>query len=118
MTVQRISAITLRVNDMARAIGFYSDVLRLEVLYGGPASGFSSLRTAGSNDVFLNLEEGDTSQSWGRLIFYVDDVDEFWRYLKSKGFDPPPPRDAAWDERYFHQRDPDGHELSFAQPLQ
>ena len=28
-----------------------------------------------------------------------------------------PPRDAPWGERYFHVRDPDGHELSFARPL-
>jgi uncharacterized glyoxalase superfamily protein PhnB len=28
-----------------------------------------------------------------------------------------PPRDAEWGERYFHLRDPDGHELSFARPL-
>ena len=27
------------------------------------------------------------------------------------------PRDAEWRERYFHLRDPDGHELSFAAPL-
>jgi uncharacterized glyoxalase superfamily protein PhnB len=28
------------------------------------------------------------------------------------------PRDAPWGERYFHMRDPDGHELSFARPYQ
>jgi uncharacterized glyoxalase superfamily protein PhnB len=28
------------------------------------------------------------------------------------------PRDAEWAERYFHLTDPDGHELSFARPLQ
>ncbi|MEE8375526.1 MAG: VOC family protein, partial [Acidimicrobiia bacterium] len=28
-----------------------------------------------------------------------------------------PPRDAEWGERYFHLTDPDGHELSFATPL-
>jgi uncharacterized glyoxalase superfamily protein PhnB len=27
------------------------------------------------------------------------------------------PRDAPWGERYFHLVDPDGHELSFARPL-
>ena len=27
------------------------------------------------------------------------------------------PADAPWGERYFHVRDPDGHELSFARPL-
>ena len=26
------------------------------------------------------------------------------------------PRDAPWGERYFHMRDPDGHELSSARP--
>jgi catechol 2,3-dioxygenase-like lactoylglutathione lyase family enzyme len=118
MTVQRISAITLRVTNMARAVGFYNDVLGLEVLYGGPNSFFSSLRTAGAKDVILNLEEGFAYKSWGRLIFHVEDVDEFWRYLKSKGFNPPSPSDADWGERYFHLHDPDGHELSFAQPLQ
>jgi hypothetical protein len=28
------------------------------------------------------------------------------------------PRDAEWGERFFHLTDPDGHELSFAWPLQ
>ena len=28
-----------------------------------------------------------------------------------------PPSDAPWGERYFHVRDPDGHELSFARLL-
>jgi catechol 2,3-dioxygenase-like lactoylglutathione lyase family enzyme len=27
------------------------------------------------------------------------------------------PVDAPWGERYFHIRDPSGHELSFAHPL-
>ena len=27
------------------------------------------------------------------------------------------PRDGEWGERYFHLRDPDGHELSFAMPI-
>src|SRR5260370_34379779 len=41
-----------------------------------------------------------------------------WNHLKDRGFDPEIPRDAAWGERYFHMPDPDGHELSFARPLQ
>ncbi len=81
MKVQRISAITLRVNDMARGVVFYSDVLGLELLYGGPASSFSSLRTTRAKDAILNLEQGTAQQNWGRLIFHVQNVDEFWRYL-------------------------------------
>jgi len=47
----------------------------------------------------------------------MQDVDAFWSFLKSKGFSPPAPQNAAWGERYFHVEDPDGNELSFAQPL-
>ena len=65
----------------------------------------------------LNLEQGDSIPGWGRLIFYVTDVDALWTHLKDRGFDPETPRDAAWGERYFHMPDPDGHELSFARPL-
>ena len=55
---------------------------------------------------------------WGRLIFYVTDVDALWNHLKERGFHPEVPRDARWGERYFHMPDPDGHELSFARPIQ
>jgi catechol 2,3-dioxygenase-like lactoylglutathione lyase family enzyme len=117
MHLERISAITLRVENMAQAITFYRDILGLDVLYGGKDSFFSSLRTGMVTDAILNLEEGQPRPEWGRLIFYVRDVDEFWAYLKSKGFSPPQPKDASWGERYFHMHDPDGHELSFAKPL-
>lgn len=54
---------------------------------------------------------------WGRVILHVSDVDAFWVRLNQNGFEPDQPRDALWGERYFHVRDPDGHELSFARPL-
>ena len=53
----------------------------------------------------------------GRIIFYVEDVDWFWAHINEKDFGPARPRDAAWGEWYFHLHDPDGHELSFAQPI-
>ena len=36
MTVQSISAITLAVRDMARAVAFYHDGAGIPILYGGP----------------------------------------------------------------------------------
>jgi len=71
-----------------------------------------------TQSAILNLEESEAVAHWGRLIFYVTDVDALWNHLKDRGFDPEIPRDAAWRERYFHMPDPDGHELSFARPLQ
>ena len=79
---------------------------------------FSSLRAKDTQSAILNLERGDRVTRWGRLIFYVTDVDALWNHLKDRGFDPEIPRDASWGERYFHMADPDGHELSFARPLQ
>ena len=115
MRVDRISALTIKVRDMAKSLEFYSGILGLEIIYGGKHSYFSSLGTSGN--VILNLERGAAVSDWGRIIFYVPDVDGFWAYLKGKRFDPPKPRDAEWGERYFHFHDPDGHELSFAHPL-
>ena len=52
-----------------------------------------------------------------QLIGKFSDVDRFWAYLMEKGFYPDSPHDASWGDRYFHMRDPDGNELSFARPF-
>ncbi|SRR6266496_6017233 len=117
MHIQRISAITLKVRDMSRAVHFYNEILGLEIIYGGKNASFSSLRTPDAQDAILNLEQGTFSDGWGRIIFHVQDVDELWNYLQARGFNAPRPSDAPWGERYFHLHDPDGHELSFAKPL-
>ena len=110
--VEKISAVTLRVANMRASVRFYKDVLGLEIVYGSEGSYFTSLRTK-DGDTILNLEHGNASIRWGRLIFHVSDVDRFWAYLMEKGFHPDSPQDASWGERYFHLPDPDGHELSF-----
>jgi catechol 2,3-dioxygenase-like lactoylglutathione lyase family enzyme len=116
-TIEKISAVTLRVRNMTESVQFYRDVLGIELLFGGEDAGFSSLRPSDAHSAILNLEQGDSIPGWGRLIFYVTDVDALWNHLKDKGFDPEMPQDADWGERYFHMPDPDGHELSFARPL-
>lgn len=117
MNLEKISAITIKVRDMRVSVRFYKNILGLETLYGGETAYFSSLCTKDAKHAILNLEQGNPTNNWGWIIFYVSDVDEFWAYLKQKGFNPDKPRDAQWGERYFHMLDPDGHELSFAQPL-
>ena len=102
---------------MKASVQFYRNVLGMELLYGGEQSSFSSLRANDSESVILNLEQGDGVSRWGRIIFHVTDVDAFWKVLKGAGFYPEIPQDASWGERFFHVRDPDGHELSFAHPL-
>jgi catechol 2,3-dioxygenase-like lactoylglutathione lyase family enzyme len=118
LRVEKVSAVTFRVASMAKSVPFYRDVLGMEIIYGGEGEFFSSLRVAKDAPYpIVNLEQGEPVTHWGRLIFYVADVDAFWVYLRGMGFHPESPQDASWGERYFHMPDPDGHELSFARPL-
>jgi catechol 2,3-dioxygenase-like lactoylglutathione lyase family enzyme len=115
--LQCVSAITLATHDMARAVAFY-EALGFGLKFGGPAARFTSLR-AGTG--YLNVIAAPAEQTWswwGRAIFHVDDVDAQHARALAAGLAPDfAPRDAPWGERYFHIRDPDGHELSFARPL-
>ena len=115
--IESISGVTLATHDMARAVRFYR-VLGFQLLYGGEDAAFSSFR-AGDN--FLNLIDQPPERRWswwGRLIFYVSDVDALYSRLVAAGCQPHnAPRDAQWGERFFHLTDPDGHELSFARRL-
>lgn len=116
--IESISAVTLVVADMARSLEFYLP-LGFPLRYGGPDAEFSSL-LAGDGYLNLQLVRGSAGVEpvWGRIILWVDDVDAMYQRVCSIGvWLEAPPADAAWGERYFHVRDPDGHELSFARPL-
>lgn len=117
MTVQQISAVTLAVRDMVRSVDFYENKVGLALLYGGAAASFSSFRI-GAGYLNLTLDPEAEPTWWGRLIFYVDDVDAMYRRLVDAGLKTSTiPADATWGERYFHINDPDSNELSFARPL-
>jgi catechol 2,3-dioxygenase-like lactoylglutathione lyase family enzyme len=94
-----------------RALGF-------EALHGGEGASFTSFR-AGTSYLNLIAQPAERRWSWwGRVIFYVSDVDALHQGALAAGYQPTTsPRDAEWGERFFHLTDPDGHELSFARPL-
>jgi catechol 2,3-dioxygenase-like lactoylglutathione lyase family enzyme len=116
-TIEGISAVSLVTHDMARSVRFYR-ALGFTIRYGGERASFTSLH-AGSG--YLNLiarPADDNRWWWGRVIFYVTDVDAFHARAVVAGLTPDTaPADAPWGERFFHLTDPDGHELSFARPL-
>ena len=110
---------TLLTKDMALATGFYRSI-GFELLYGGDNAEFSSFR-AGTGYLNLQLSDGYEygGRVWGRVIFWVDDVDAMYARVRNIGAKPDAaPFNAPWGERFFHVRDPDGHELSFARPLE
>src|SRR5258708_1793243 len=60
-TIEKISAVTLRVAHMMESVRFYRDVLGMELLHGGEDAGFSSLRAKDAQSAILNLEQCDTA---------------------------------------------------------
>jgi catechol 2,3-dioxygenase-like lactoylglutathione lyase family enzyme len=115
--IEAISAVTLGTHEMPRAVRFYR-ALGFEILHGGEGSSFTSFR-AGTSYLNLIAQPAERRWSWwGRVIFYVSDVDALHQRALAAGYQPTTsPRDAEWGERFFHLTDPDGHELSFARPL-
>jgi catechol 2,3-dioxygenase-like lactoylglutathione lyase family enzyme len=115
--IEGISAVTLGTHDMPRAVRFYR-ALGFELLHGNEDQSFTSFR-AGTGYLNLIAQSAVRRWSWwGRVIFYVADVDAIHQRALAAGYRPTTtPRDAEWGERFFHMDDPDGHELSFARPL-
>src|SRR5260370_41959278 len=106
MNVEKTSAITIKVNDMARSVLFYNRLLGLKVLYGGQNGCFFSLPTLGAKEAILHLERGHVTAAWGQIIFYVENVDRLWGRMREKEFGLPMAPDGDIGGRYFHLHDP------------
>ena len=115
--IETISAVTLATHDMRRAVAFYR-ALGFRMKYGGEDASFTSFHVGTS---YLNLIAEPENRKWawwGRVIFYVADVDALYDTAVANNLAPEAePRNADWGERFFHLTDPDGHEMSFASPL-
>jgi catechol 2,3-dioxygenase-like lactoylglutathione lyase family enzyme len=142
MKICKISAVTLIIENMERSCNFYSQIPGFKLVYGGLLKDTFTTFEIGEEHVpkmYLNLELSITNnnnhnhhitdynsrkrQYFGRIIFHTEDVDRLYSYFKSNehissliSFENEP-TDAAWGERYFHIREPDGYQLSFAEPI-
>jgi len=119
----RFSALTLAAVNLTESVGFYQS-LGLGISYDGES--FVTLQypldvPQHQASIYINLfasPKYETDNRWGRVVIYVKDVDGMYDLVTSEGLVPEfAPRNAPWGERYFHIRDPSGHELSFAKPL-
>jgi|TARA_B100001245_G_scaffold167919_1_gene127130 catechol 2,3-dioxygenase-like lactoylglutathione lyase family enzyme len=124
MRVTKISAVTLLISDMKKSVDFYSKIPNFKIVYGGSDSQFTSFLMDDTVKSYLNLKLNKThSTDFGRIIFYVEDVDKFFIYMQNDetisvlGKLESKPQDAEWGERFFHVLDPDGYRLSFAAPI-
>ncbi len=91
--IEGISAVTLVTHDMPRAVRFYR-ALGFEVLHGDEEWSFTSFR-AGVSYLNLIAQPAERRWSWwGRVIFYVADVDALCDRALAAGYQPTtvPPR--------------------------
>ena len=124
MKITKISAVTLLISNMKKSVDFYSKIPNFKIVYGGSDSQFTSFLMDDTVKSYLNLKLNKThSTDFGRIIFYVEDVDKFFIYMQNDetisvlGKLESKPQDAEWGERFFHVLDPDGYRLSFAAPI-
>ena len=133
--VYQISAVTLIIKNMERSCNFYSKIPGFKLVYGGSSDDTFTTYEIGEYipKMYLNLEliitndnHKDTKrkkQQFGRIIFHTEDVDKLYSYFRSSEYISNlisfenEPTDAVWGERYFHIREPDGYQLSFAKPF-
>ena len=104
--------------------GSNSTYLNLELIEDEDRDDDYSSSAANFNNIESNLG-GKTKggESFGRVIFHTDNVDKLYSYMqhdeyvsKSIIFENKP-TNATWGERFFHIREPNGYQLSFAQTL-
>ena len=134
MKVYKISAITLLIKNMERSCRFYSKMPGFRLAYGGLSDdSFTTYEVGEFTKTYLNLElyiNNNNNQQhkiktrhFGRIIFHSEDIDRLYSYMKNNEsiskmiYFENEPTDAPWGERYFHIREPDGYQLSFAMPI-
>ena len=145
MKVYRISAVTLKVKNMEKSCSLYSKIPGFRLTYGGnPSDHFTTFEIGKGSmtKMYLNLElieeeENDGSdfykksniekvkvnEDFGRVIFHTENVDGLYSHMRQDEYISTSivfenaPTNAPWGERFFHIREPNGYELSFAQPL-
>ena len=88
----------------------------LGILDGGDHASVPGFRDS-DGYITLRIRSSQAVRRLSRVIVLVEEVDSLYSKLKESGLEPESPRDGDWGERFFHLKDPDGHELSFAQLL-
>ncbi len=107
--------------DLARALGFYRDLLGGTVDYEFPgpdgATVYAGLVLGASNlGIGLDADLSSTSQRQISLWVYTDDCDATVGRLRAAGSPIiEEPADQPWGERVARVRDPDGNEVIVGQ---
>lgn len=113
-----LDRLVLEVNSIEESIGFYSGVLGFEISKHTPDSE-PPMATLQAGTLRITLAQHlETMLKRGRGVNFfvgVDDVDEYYAQLKTRGAEVWPPADEGWGGRFITLQDPDKYRLFFVE---
>lgn len=116
MNLTGLDLIFLEVNNLEESLHFYTSVLGFELnRQDMDAEPPMATLQAGTLEIKL-AEHLETMLRRGRGVNFflgVDDVDEYFQILKSRGVEVDPPADEGWGGRFITLEDPDKYRLFF-----
>lgn len=83
-TVEAIGQIHIGVEDIARAVAFYRDVLGMPLLFEVPEQGMAFFDCGGVR-LYLSADQSDEFPSNPLIYYRVSDMDEAYRHLAAQG---------------------------------
>jgi len=116
MNISGLDLLFLEINNMEESLHFYNDLLGFPIQKYDPESE-PPMATFQAGTLKLTLVQHlETMLRRGRGVSFfvgVDDVDEYYQELKTRGVDVQAPVDEGWGGRFITLEDPDKYRLFF-----
>lgn len=116
MNITGLDLLFFEINNMEESLHFYNALLGFAISKYDPDSD-PPMATFSAGSLKLTLVQHlETMLRRGRGVSFfvgVDDVDEYYRQLKSRGVEVQPPVEEGWGGRFITLEDPDKYRLFF-----
>ena len=116
MRVKGLELLFLEVNNLEESLDFYRVSLGFELLAHAPEAEppMATLRAGGLRLMLAQVPLAMARRGRGvHFFFTVEDVDEFYDFVRAGGLDAEPPSDEGWGGRFVTLEDPDRYRLFF-----
>jgi catechol 2,3-dioxygenase-like lactoylglutathione lyase family enzyme len=116
MRVRGLELLFLEVNSLEESLDFYRLGLGFELEAHAPEAEppMATLRSGGLRLMLAQVPLAMARRGRGvHLFLTVDDVDEFYDFVRAGGIKVEPPSDEGWGGRFVTLEDPDHYRLFF-----
>jgi len=116
MRVKGLELLFLEVNNLEESLDFYRAGLGFELLAHSPEAEppMATLRAGGLRLMLAQVPLAMARRGRGVHFFLtVEDVDEFYDFVRAGGLAVEPPSDEGWGGRFVTLEDPDRYRLFF-----